>query len=73
MLFTKTNNITTLSELLEQYDDYLNESGEVTIDGCTWDRSYILKELDPTAYRCGYLDYADSLGLDIDELEDDLN
>lgn len=64
--------ITTMSELLASYNDYLNESGEVNIDGCTWDRSYVLKELDPTAYRCGYLDYADSLGVDIDELENDL-
>lgn len=70
MLFTKTSNITTLSELLEQYDDFLDESGEFTVCGCTFRPSYILKELDPTAYRCGYLDYADSMGIDIDDLQE---
>ena len=67
------SNITKMSELLELYDDCLDECGEVTVCGCTFRPSYILKELDPTAYRCGYLDYADSMGVDIDDLEDDLN
>ena len=64
------NNITKMTELLEQYDDYLDESGEFTVGGCAFRPSYILKELDPTAYRCGYLDYADSMGIDIDDLEE---
>lgn len=64
------SSITTLSELLEQYDDFLDESGEFTVGGCTFRPSYILKELDPIAYRCGYLDYADSMGIDIDDLEE---
>lgn len=66
-------NITTMSELLELYDDCLDAGGDVKVCGCTFRPSDILKELDPTAYRCGYLDYADSMGVDIDDLEDDLN
>lgn len=64
------SNITTTSELLELYDDFLDESGEVKVWGCTFRPSYILKELDPTAYRCGYSDYADLMGIDIDDLEE---
>lgn len=65
--------MTKMSELLEMYREFLNEVyPEVTIAGCTFYPDSILEELDPVAYRCGYLDYADSEGIDIDELEDDL-
>lgn len=65
--------ITTMSKLLEAYREFLNEvHPEVTIAGCTFDASSILEEADPTAFRCGYLDYADSEGIDVDELEDDI-
>lgn len=67
------NSTTKISELLELYDDCLDEGGEVTVCGCTFRPSEILKGLDPTAYHCGFLDYVDSIGLDIDELEDDVN
>lgn len=65
--------ITTMSALLEAYREFLNEvEPEVTVAGCTFDPASILEELDPIAFRCGYLDYADSEGIDTDELEDDL-
>lgn len=65
--------IITMSELLEAYREFLNEDEpEVTIAGCTFNPASILEELDPTAFRCGYLDYAEALEIDIDELEDDL-
>ncbi len=44
-----------------EFDDLLNESGPVRIAGLEFDQAYALKELDPTAYRCGLLDYIDSI------------
>ena len=37
----------------EQYDDFLNEEGTVRVAGLEFDPAQIVKELDPTAYRCG--------------------
>ncbi|QDH85404.1 hypothetical protein [Proteus phage vB_PmiP_RS1pmA] len=68
-----TMNITTMSELLESYRELLDECySEITIAGCTFEPSRVLEELDPVAFRQGYLDYADAEGIDVDELEDDL-
>lgn len=65
--------ITTMSELVGAYRDFLNEvEPEITICGCTFEPSIVLEELDPVAFRCGYLDYANSIDIDIDELEDDI-
>jgi hypothetical protein len=50
----------------ESYKDALDSDGPVIIAGIKFDPSYALKELDPTAYRCGLNDYVDSL-----EKEDD--
>jgi hypothetical protein len=42
----------------DDYDDMLNETyGTVDICGYTYDSAYALKELDPTAYNCGFADY----------------
>lgn len=69
-----TMNITTMSELLESYRELLDGCySEITIAGCTFKPSEVLEGLDPVAFRQGYLDYVDDLGLDIDDLEDDLN
>jgi len=51
------------------FDAMLDEHGPVVIDGITFDRSRILRELDPTGYRCGVLDYTDATGYDIMEYE----
>ncbi|QDH85459.1 phosphonoacetylaldehyde hydrolase [Proteus phage vB_PmiP_RS8pmA] len=68
-----TMNITTMGELLESYREFLDGcySG-ITIASCTFEPSEVLEELDPVAFRQGYLDYADAVGIDVDELEDDL-
>ena len=44
----------------DQFDEMLDESGEVDVVGHKFSVSYILENLDPTAYRCGLLDYIDS-------------
>lgn len=47
------------------YDEMLNDCyGEIEICGMSYVASYALKEVDPTAYRCGYTDYVDSIDLD---------
>lgn len=44
----------------DQFDEMLDESGEVDVAGYKYLVSYILKNLDPIAYRCGLNDYVDS-------------
>ena len=42
----------------EEYRDVLSELyGNVEICGMTFDSGYALQELDPTAFRCGKVDY----------------
>lgn len=50
-------------EAAECYDDLIDEEypDGVEIMGLTFSASYIVKQLDPTAYRCGLSDYADIL------------
>lgn len=62
---------TTISESVAAYDDMLNEGGPVSIAGMDFDPAHALEELDPIAYKCGWLDYMDALGIDTDDLEDD--
>lgn len=63
---------TTISESVAAYDDMINEvDGPVVIAGMEFDPAYALNKLDPIAYKTGWIDYMDSLGIDTDELEDD--
>lgn len=43
------------------YDSLLNEQGDIEVAGLCFTPSRIVEELDPTAYRCGFNDYVDSL------------
>lgn len=45
----------------EMYDNFLDEMGTVEISNLKYNASRVLKELDPTAYNCGFTDYVDSL------------
>ncbi|QYC52638.1 SH3 domain protein [Salmonella phage SSBI34] len=47
-----------------EYDDSLDSEGEITVAGMTFWPSDILKNCDPTAYRCGKVDYDSSKDLD---------
>ena len=56
-------------------DDY-TEQYEEMLDDCHGDflgmnASHILKEMDPVAYRCGLLDYLDSLDQDEEKMDND--
>lgn len=58
-----TDNLTPL-DTEELYADMLDDCyGECEIAGMTFSTSRALKELDPTAFRCGMVDYIDSLSL----------
>ena len=52
----------------ERYDDMLDECHG---DFLGMNASYILKEMDPTAYRCGLLDYLDGLDQDEEKTDND--
>lgn len=61
---------TTWRDFVEQYEDMLDESyGLVNVAGYWYATSDLLRSADPIAYRAGLLDYADSEGIDTDELE----
>jgi len=55
----------------ERYDSLLDDDGAVEVAGLPFDPSRILRELDPTAYRCGLLDFIDGEGWDSDDLDGD--
>ena len=62
----------------DQFDDMLDESmQEIDIGGLTYSPSHVLKNVDPTAYCCGLIDYIDSLDVeDSDEykaLQDEID
>lgn len=68
----------------DAYSEYLDEFGEVNICGLTYRASYVLREVDPIAYNCGFSDYLDGLDIEdsieyqeltekIEELETELN
>lgn len=61
----------------EQYDEMLDDIyGEVQIAGMSYSTSYALKELDPTAYRCGKSDFESGMDNEDDpkfvELQDEI-
>lgn len=46
----------------DEFEEYLNEMyGTVDVCGMTFDSGAILRELDPTAFRCGQADYESEL------------
>jgi hypothetical protein len=54
--------LVTEAEALEMYEEMLDDcEGPVELCGMTYSASYVLKEIDPVAYRCGFNDYVDSL------------
>ena len=47
-------------DYIDQFNEFLDASGDVSIAGYTYAPSYALKSVDPIAYRCGLNDFADS-------------
>jgi hypothetical protein len=50
-------------DLEDAYDSMIDETSECCSTCKQFGAARILQELHPTAYRCGMVDYADSLGL----------
>jgi hypothetical protein len=58
-------------DAIKMYEEYLNDVfGNVNIAGLEYTTSYALKEVDPTAYHQGYLDFLDNEGITTDEDEE---
>lgn len=53
-------------DLKEMFDEFLDEPGSIRIVGIDYDRSRILKEVDPIAYRETFFAFIDG---EYDELE----
>lgn len=56
----------------DRFDDEIDDAGDVVICGITFNRSHILKECDPTAYHCYYLDFMDAEREYIQTILDDM-
>lgn len=57
-------------ELENRYEESLNDCNPpVRIGSLTYEPGYVLKEVDPVAFRCGACDYIDSLLQDADIFE----
>ena len=61
------NTYNTVQDALTAYDDMLDECHPDQIMDIQASR--ILREIDPTAYRCGFHDWLDADGIDTDELD----
>ena len=49
----------------DQFDESLDESiPEIEIGSLTYSPSHVLKNVDPTAYRCSLIDFVDSLDVE---------
>ena len=57
-----------LENLKNSYNDSLDEMGTVKIGTLEYQASWVLREIDPTAYEVGFSDYSDS---EIEEIESD--
>ena len=62
-----------MSNLLNQFDEYLNEQTNIKILNISFSPSQILKKLDKIAYRCAFYDYIDALGIDEDDIIEDIS
>lgn len=64
------------NENTDEYDEALDSEGDIQVAGLTFSPSQIVKEMDPTAYRCGMNDYNDeeqnTLTEEIEQLEADI-
>ncbi len=57
-----TREVLTIDNLVEMYDDMLNECTPIIKIGyLEFEASRVLERLDPIAYNCGLSDYYDSI------------
>jgi hypothetical protein len=54
-------------EAMDRYREHLDEVyGDVNIGYLTYSTSHVLGEVDPTAFRCGFNDWLDSEGIEVE-------
>ena len=54
-------------EALTAYNEMLNDVyGTVSVAGMEYETARVLAEIDPIAYRTGFNDYCDAMGIDLD-------
>lgn len=63
-------NVIDYATAVEMFEDALDCEGTVTVAGIEFNKSTILRECDPVAYRCYLSDYISSLEDDGWEIED---
>lgn len=61
----------TISETVAAYEEMLDECYPMVEVGVTLAPSQVLRECDPIAFKCGWIDWCDGEGIDTDGLEDD--
>lgn len=66
------DDITTTADAYEAFDDYLDTLEVVTLGTLPYPASRVLLAVDPIAYRCGFNDWCDAEGIDVDALEGSL-
>ena len=59
----ENDHIITERDIDRMYDDMLDEY-PVKIGSLEYSGSYVLRNLDPIAYRCGFCDFTDSMSID---------
>ena len=75
----ENDHIITERDIDRMYEDMLDEY-PVSIGSLSYSGSYALRKLDPIAYRCGFLDFADGqfsqlcdYGMDSDDYVEDID
>lgn len=63
-----TTKFYTEHELRSMFDDYLNSTtNTVVLWGMHYEPAYVLREVDPIAYRCMFADWMSEEGLDYED------
>ena len=58
-------------DAVRAYTDMLDEVyGDIEVCGMTYEAGRVLRDVDPVAYRCGFIDWCDAEGFDTDEWND---
>lgn len=55
------------ADLEDMFDEMLDEEGEIHIGSLTYSKSWVLKQVDPIAYRTGVNELEDSLMEDFED------
>ena len=57
----------------EMYNEMLDEQGVIKIGNLEYSPSYVLKKVDPIAYRVGFSDFLDAYEIEIIDEDEEIN